>query len=371
MNADDLRLLETVGAEVEFEAGCMLIEHGQHGAGLYVIREGTVVVEAPEGTRELGPGAVIGERAPCCPPKARERRASGQRATFACSRSTGSSSSGSAPTMRNSRTASAPVISTSAPTAFPELNELLAELVARVESILDANFVGAYLTGSFALGAGDLHSDCDFLFVMQDQVTGEQERALRELHGEIPTRSGHWPHDLEGSYAPRADVATLAGLDRHWLYVDRGWREMQWGTHCNNEVVRWTLRERGTTLAGLDPREFVAEVPADALRGSMRRLIESFLPGPAPLDKFDNAWSQRYAVTTLCRMLYTLETAEIVSKQDALAWAKHALSLRWRDLIQQALDDRELGWRPDDPPRANSVEATVAFAAYAKERAAR
>jgi CRP-like cAMP-binding protein len=63
MNADDLRLLEKVGAEVDIEAGCMLIEHGQHGAGLYVIREGTVVVEAPEGTRELGPGAVIGERA--------------------------------------------------------------------------------------------------------------------------------------------------------------------------------------------------------------------------------------------------------------------------------------------------------------------
>lgn len=63
MNADDLRLLESVGAEVEFDAGCLVIEHGQHGAGLYVIREGTVVVEAPEGTRELGPGAVIGERA--------------------------------------------------------------------------------------------------------------------------------------------------------------------------------------------------------------------------------------------------------------------------------------------------------------------
>jgi CRP-like cAMP-binding protein len=62
MNADDLHLLETVGAEVGFDAGCVLIEHGQHGAGLYVIREGTVVVEAPEGTRELGPGAVIGER---------------------------------------------------------------------------------------------------------------------------------------------------------------------------------------------------------------------------------------------------------------------------------------------------------------------
>src|SRR5207245_11037068 len=95
------------------------------------------------------------------------------------------------------------------PTVLPELNELLGDLLARVKAILEENFVGAYLTGSFALGAGDLHSDCDFLVVTEDSVTAEQERALRELHDELPTRSGHWTHHLEGSYAPRAELETL------------------------------------------------------------------------------------------------------------------------------------------------------------------
>ncbi len=63
MNADDLQLLATVGAESEVGAGHVLVERGQQGSGLYVILEGTVLVEAPEGTRELGPGEVIGERA--------------------------------------------------------------------------------------------------------------------------------------------------------------------------------------------------------------------------------------------------------------------------------------------------------------------
>lgn len=63
MNPDDLRLLETVGVVTEVAAGRVLIEHGQHGTGLYVIVDGTVVVEAPEGQREFGPGSVIGERA--------------------------------------------------------------------------------------------------------------------------------------------------------------------------------------------------------------------------------------------------------------------------------------------------------------------
>jgi len=63
MVPDDLKLLETIGVESAVPAGHVLIERGQHGTGLYVILDGTVVVEAPEGTRELGPGALIGERA--------------------------------------------------------------------------------------------------------------------------------------------------------------------------------------------------------------------------------------------------------------------------------------------------------------------
>lgn len=258
----------------------------------------------------------------------------------------------------------------SPPTVFPELNELLGELTARVRWILGENFVGAYLTGSFALGAGDLHSDCDFLVVTEERVTAEQERALRQLHDELPTRSGHWTHHLEGSYAPRAELETLAALDQRWLYIDHGWREMLWSTHCNTEVVRWTLRECRVTLAGPDPRELVREVPPDALRGRMRSLIETFLPDLLGWTSFDIAWTQRYAVTSLCRMLYTLDTCKVASKPAALEWAKQAQAPEWQNLIQQALDDRALGWDPDEPPRPGSGEATIAFVEYAKARAA-
>jgi CRP-like cAMP-binding protein len=63
MDEDDLRRLEAVGSELSFGAGQMLIERGKPGTGVYVVLEGKIVVEAPEGTRELGPGAVVGERA--------------------------------------------------------------------------------------------------------------------------------------------------------------------------------------------------------------------------------------------------------------------------------------------------------------------
>jgi len=63
VDEDDLRKLKAVGSELSFGAGQMLIERGKPGAGLYVVMEGQIVVEAPEGTRELGPGSVVGERA--------------------------------------------------------------------------------------------------------------------------------------------------------------------------------------------------------------------------------------------------------------------------------------------------------------------
>jgi CRP-like cAMP-binding protein len=63
VDEDDLRKLEAAGSELSFGAGQVLIERDKPGTGLYVVVEGRIVVEAHEGTRELGPGSVVGERA--------------------------------------------------------------------------------------------------------------------------------------------------------------------------------------------------------------------------------------------------------------------------------------------------------------------
>ena len=57
-----------------FSAGQVLIERGKPGTGLYVVVDGQLVVEAPEGTRELGPGAVVGEQALLSPDGLRTAR---------------------------------------------------------------------------------------------------------------------------------------------------------------------------------------------------------------------------------------------------------------------------------------------------------
>jgi hypothetical protein len=118
------------------------------------------------------------------------------------------------------------------PTEYDELNALLGDLVAEGRRILGAAFVGAYLQGSFALGAADLASDCDFLVVTGRPVTDEEYAGLATLHADLPTRPGHWSRHLEGSYAVRAELRGLAGLGRPWPYIDHGSRELRRDTHC-------------------------------------------------------------------------------------------------------------------------------------------
>jgi CRP-like cAMP-binding protein len=63
LDDDQLDRLATATTEFEAPAGQALIERGRPGSGIFVLEEGQAIVEAPEGTRKLGPGDVFGERA--------------------------------------------------------------------------------------------------------------------------------------------------------------------------------------------------------------------------------------------------------------------------------------------------------------------
>ncbi|AWN22831.1 hypothetical protein DKM44_06000 [Deinococcus irradiatisoli] len=248
-------------------------------------------------------------------------------------------------------------------TAFPELDALLGDLVTSLRGLLGNDLAGFYLVGSFAVGDADCSSDCDFLAALRRPLSPDQEAALRELHAEIPTRPGHWTRNLEGSYAPLDDLRTLERLDQPWLYVDRGWRKMQWSGHCNRLEQRWTLRECGVTLSGPQPATFAAEVPEALLQQAMARQLPTLLDDLATWTDIDQvAWGQRYAVESLCRMFRTFSDGRVHSKASSLTWAMQTFGPRWTPLLRQVQADRTRPWNPDEPPPAGSADLTRAFA---------
>jgi CRP-like cAMP-binding protein len=74
METGGLERLAAVGTESVIAPGQTMIERDHPGVGLYLVVEGRVIVEAPEGTRELGQGALLGERALLSPHGVRTAR---------------------------------------------------------------------------------------------------------------------------------------------------------------------------------------------------------------------------------------------------------------------------------------------------------
>ena len=257
-------------------------------------------------------------------------------------------------------------------TPYADLDDLIEELLGHWRRILGDGLAGAWIQGSFALGGGDRYSDCDWIVATQKTLTEEQLAALRSIHDEIPTREGHWPHDLEGSYAPFDELASVEHLGRRWLFNDHGHRTLEWSDHCNRGYTRWILREHGITLTGPQPRSFLPPVPPELLRREAATAIPTLMADLATwLDIEAIAWGQRYAVVTACRLLYTLGTAEVASKTGALEWAMRTLDPTWRPLLGQVRDDRTLGFDIGARPPPGSAQAAREFMAYAVTWAAR
>jgi Aminoglycoside adenylyltransferase, C-terminal domain len=250
------------------------------------------------------------------------------------------------------------------PTPFRDLNDLLDAFVTRVRIILGANFCGAYLQGSFAVGDADVHSDVDFIVVTHGQVSDEHAAALQALHQEIYALDTPWAQHLEGSYAPKEILRTIDPFRTPLLYLDNGATELTRDPHCNTAVVRWTLREHGVVLAGPEPKGLLDPVSSDQLRAEVRAVLPEYatwsrVPGMS-------RWKQPYLVLSFCRFLHTLEAGTVVSKRVAGVWALRALDPRWCGLVQRALGDRPDPWsRVHQPADAEAVARTRTFVEYA------
>jgi hypothetical protein len=251
-------------------------------------------------------------------------------------------------------------------TPYPGLDRVLGDLVEDWRRILGENLAGAWVQGSFALGAGDRHSDCDWLVATRSPLRDREIEQLRSLHQEIPSRQGEWCRELEGSYAPLDELASVDHLGAAWLFNDHGHPTLEWDDHCNRAFTRWILREHGRRLWGPQPRSFMPPVPAEALRREAAQSLPGLLSGLATwLDIDALAWGQRYAVATACRILYTLHEAQVASKHASLEWGLRMLHPEWAPLLAQVRDERTRGWEPGCSPRPGEADRARAFVEYA------
>lgn len=229
-------------------------------------------------------------------------------------------------------------------TAYPAIDQTLAALLSSSRTLLGDDLFGMYLSGSLASGGFDPEtSDIDFVV-----VTGADPRSLQAelgaLNRRIQAACPPWAAKLEGSFLPRhvfddfnpaAAMFPTIGMGG-WYGLDHKGIE--------HALQRFTLREHGIALAGPAPKTFIAPVGPEALKAETLDVLhgwwQSQLDDPVRLQR---RGYQAYAVLTLCRMLYTLETGGVASKPAAARWARPRLAEPWQGLI-----DRALVWRDGD-----------------------
>lgn len=263
------------------------------------------------------------------------------------------------------------------PTVYPEVNDVLREVLTSIRSILGERLVGMYLYGSLTTGDFDRESDVDYVVLTDAEIEDETFRALDRMHQRIATMDVWCATQLEGSYLPLSAIHEFDALRGLYNHIDRGQGERLQRMHLDDPllsrawwggwvILRQTLREHGIALVGPAPVTIIDPVSPSELREAVVPLLKGWTQ--KILDdrsQIENRGYQAYTVLTVCRILYTLENGSLVSKPVAAKWAQKTLDPSWQTLVERARIGRhypKLQTQPDD------MAATLAFIRFALEQ---
>lgn len=200
----------------------------------------------------------------------------------------------------------------------------LSELATLITGHFGRRLLGLYLWGSLAAGGFQPgSSDLDLLAVLESDVTDDELDSLRELHAAFEAARPRWRDRIEVLYLSREVLQTFAAqptgrvarispgepLHHRELAGDVGWK-LDWGG-----VVA-----RGETVYGRPPLELGPRVTAQAYEDAVRSQLRQWREAVRQRDVAFVPAYQGYIVASVCRALYTLESGEQASKEDAVAW---------------------------------------------------
>jgi hypothetical protein len=124
-----------------------------------------------------------------------------------------------------------------APTAYPDVNLLLAELLAAARQALGEQLIGLYLYGSLAIGGFKPgRSDIDFLAVTAAELSPAELAALQGMHRRLAAGPSPWAGELEGSYIPAAALRRYDPRRTLHPHIDRGSNELRIEQHDTDWV---------------------------------------------------------------------------------------------------------------------------------------
>lgn len=212
---------------------------------------------------------------------------------------------------------------------------LLNDLACRLHAVLGRNAIGLYAYGSLTQHAFDARrSDVDCVAVTRRRLSPVVVSRLRAGLRRLSRREA-WMRRLQLTILIQRELLQFKGDG--WLY--QFGRLSRTGSD-GNPIIWANIIESGHVVFGADPHSFVPPITPALMRAALQREI-GYLRTEL-ITKRDSEWRRRpayrrYAVLTLCRILYTFETGRIASKLTAAAWALRRLPAVHRPVAKLAL----------------------------------
>jgi RimJ/RimL family protein N-acetyltransferase len=212
---------------------------------------------------------------------------------------------------------------------------LLDGLAGQLRADLGRNIVGLYVYGSLTQGAFDpRRSDVDCVAVTRRPLSplgvSRLRAGLRRLRLRDP-----WMRRLQLTILIQREL--LQNTGDGWLY--QFGRLIRTGSD-GNPIIWANVLESGHVVFGAAPRTFVPRITPALMRAALQREV-GYLRAEL-ITQRDSAWRERpayrrYAVLTLCRILYTRATGRVGSKRSAATWAIRRLPAGHRPTVRRAL----------------------------------
>ena len=217
------------------------------------------------------------------------------------------------------------------------MQQVVSQLCEHLDENNPGGVLGFYLTGSAAMAGLRPDSDIDLVLVTQRSLSRAERRALLTLLLKISGASGGLARPVELTCVALPDVVPWAYPPTCDLLYGEWLRPAFAGgaipePHLSSDlaVMLTALHRHFRVLRGSVPSEIIDPVPDADVRQAILDSLPSLLT--------DLVGDERNVLLTLARMLVTISTGQIVSKDEAARRVESVLPEPARSILNEAAE---------------------------------
>jgi hypothetical protein len=224
--------------------------------------------------------------------------------------------------------------------ANKDVTILLENFLQQLQSILSGRLVGLYVGGSLANNCFNVAtSDIDCYIITTGPLSQNTLAQIETLHNKLFLSSDQYAKKIEASYISQSDLLDFNIENKRPYFNEGRFYLAPYGS--NFKIELFLLRNKGISIAGPLIQDLIKEISSHDLQRAIKtNLYEYWEVMLSDLAKLSRSDYQVFAIFTMCRTLYSLETSNITSKIEAARWVLDKYA-GWEDLIVQAI-----AWQP-------------------------